>query len=127
MKKEKKRTYNDIINDLENIIKKLNAKNIPLENSIKLYEEGIKISNEAEKELLQIEKNIHKTKKPKKNSLKKINIEKSFDEIESIIEMLEDEDIDIEKAAKYHAEALDIIFEVESYLIKAKSIIKKYE
>ena len=66
MKKEKKRTYNDIINDLENIIKKLSAKNIPLENSIKLYEEGIKISNEAEKELLQIEKNIHKTKKPKK-------------------------------------------------------------
>ena len=47
MKKDKKRTYENIIEDLEIIISKLNSAEIPLENSIKLYEEGIKLSNEA--------------------------------------------------------------------------------
>jgi exonuclease VII small subunit len=48
----------------------------------KLYEEGVKLSNEADKELLTIEKNIKNLKKVKK-IIKKINIEKSFDEIEN--------------------------------------------
>ena len=66
MKKDKKRTYENIIEDLEIIISKLNSAEIPLENSIKLYEEGIKLSNEADKELLNVEKNIEKQKKQKK-------------------------------------------------------------
>ena len=57
MKKEKKRTYDNIVGELEIIISKLNSVNIPIENSIKLYEEGVKLSNEADKELLTIEKN----------------------------------------------------------------------
>ena len=127
MKKDKKRTYENIIEDLEIIISKLNSAEIALENSIKLYEEGIKLSNEADKELLNVEKNIEKQKKAKKNINKKINIEKSFEEIEKIIENLNDEDISIATAQANYDDALEIIYNIESYLKKAKIIIKKYE
>jgi len=127
MKKDKKRTYENIIEDLEIIISKLNSAEIPLENSIKLYEEGIKLSNEADKELLNVEKNIEKQKKAKKNINNKINIEKSFEEIEIIIENLNDEDISIATAQANYDDALEIIYNIESYLKKAKIIIKKYE
>ena len=127
MKKEKNKTYEGIIEELENIISKLNSANIPIENSIKLYEEGIKLSNEADKELLTIEKNIQKIKKTKVNNVKSIDIEKSFIEIEEIIENLEDDKISINEAERSYKKALSIIFSVESYLKKAKSEIKKYE
>ena len=127
MKKEKNKTYEGIIEELENIISKLNSVNIPIENSIKLYEEGIKLSNEADKELLTIEKNIQKIKKTKVNNVKSIDIEKSFIEIEEIIENLEDDNISINEAERSYKKALSIIFSVESYLKKAKSEIKKYE
>ncbi|MAZ79328.1 MAG: exodeoxyribonuclease VII small subunit [Gammaproteobacteria bacterium] len=127
MKKEKNKTYEGIIEELENIISKLNSANIPIENSIKLYEEGIKLSNEADKELLTIEKNIQKIKKTKVNNVKSIDIEKSFIEIEEIIENLEDDNISINEAERSYKKALSIIFSVESYLKKAKSEIKKYE
>jgi exodeoxyribonuclease VII small subunit len=127
MKKEKNKTYEGIIEELENVISKLNSANIPIENSIKLYEEGIKLSNEADKELLTIEKNIQKIKKTKVNNVKSIDIEKSFIEIEEIIENLEDDNISINEAERSYKKALSIIFSVESYLKKAKSEIKKYE
>ena len=118
MKKEKKRTYDSIIKDLEIIVSKLSSKNTPIDKSIIFYEEGVKLSNEAEKELIRIEKSIEKLKKQKKNLTKKINIEKSFEEVENIIENLEDEDINIEKAENYYKNALDIICNIEAYLKK---------
>ena len=127
MKKEKTRTYADIVTELELIISKLNSSDIPIEKSLKLYEEGVKLSNEADKELLTVEKNINSFKKSKKNNYNEMNIEKSFDKIESIIENLDNEDISINDAEYYYKEALDIIFNIESYLKKAKSKIKKYE
>ena len=127
MKKEKKRTYKNIIEELEIIISKLDSSKIPIENSIRLYEEGVKLSNEADKELLAIEKNIEKIKKTKINDVNNIDIEKSFIEIEEIIENLDNEDIDIGEAENYYKKALSIIFSIESYLKKAKSAIKKYE
>ena len=127
MKKEKNKTYESIVEKLENIISKLNSSNIPIENSIKLYEDGVRLSNEADKELLAIEKNIQKIKKVKVNDTKSIDIEKSFIEIEKIIENLDDEEISINEAESYYKKALLIIFSIESYLKKAKSEIKKYE
>lgn len=127
MKKEKTRTYADIVTELELVISKLNSSDIPIEKSLKLYEEGVKLSNEADKELLTVEKNINSFKKSKKNNYNEINIEKSFDKIESIIENLDNEEISINDAEYYYKEALDIIFNIESYLKKAKSKIKKYE
>jgi hypothetical protein len=49
----------------------------------------VKLTNEADKELLTVEKNINSFKKSKKNNYNEINIEKSFDKIESIIESLD--------------------------------------
>jgi len=127
MKIDKKRTYENILEDLELIISKLNSTDVSLENSIKLYEEGIKLSNEADKELLNLEKYIEKQKKVKKNINNKINIEESFKEIEKIIENLNDENIPIATAQANYDDALEIIYNIESYLKKAKIIIKKYE
>ena len=127
MKKQEKKTYAQIIEELELVISKLNATNIPIENSIQLYEEGINLTNEADKELTLVEKNFDKIKKNKKNQADAINIEKSFDEIEYIIGELEAEDITIEKVQEYYENALQIIFNIESYLKKAKTTIKKYE
>ena len=127
MKKQEKKTYAQIIEELELVISKLNATNIPIENSIQLYEEGINLTNEADKELTLVEKNFDKIKKNKKNQSDTINIEKSFDEIEYIIGELEAEDITIEKVQEYYENALQIIFNIESYLKKAKATIKKYE
>jgi len=127
MKKQEKKTYAQIIEELELVISKLNATNIPIENSIQLYEEGINLTNEADKELTLVEKNFDKIKKNKKNQSDTINIEKSFDEIEYIIGELETEDITIERIQEYYENALQIIFNIESYLKRAKTTIKKYE
>ena len=127
MKKQEKKTYAQIIEELELVISKLNATNIPIENSIQLYEEGINLANEADKELTFVEKNFDKIKKNKKNQSDTINIEKSFDEIEYIIGELETEDITIEKIQEYYENALQIIFNIEFYLKRAKTTIKKYE
>ena len=127
MKKQEKKTYAKIIGELELVISKLNTANIPIENSIQLYEEGINLTNEADKELTSVERNFDKIKKNKKNYSATINIEKSFDEIELIIDELENEDITIEKIQEYYENALQIIFNIESYLKRAKSTIKKYE
>ena len=127
MKKQKKRSYDNIIDDLEKIIEKLNSAKTPIEESINLFEKGIKLSEEADKEILDIEKSVNKNKKIKKGVSEKIDIEKTFKEIEKIIEDIEDQDISIEKATQYYLSALDKISGIESYLKKAKSVIKKYE
>ena len=127
MKKQSKRNYKEIINDLEKIIEKLNSTSTPIEESINLFEKGVKLSEEADKELVMIEKNIQKKIKTKKSHTENIDIEKTFKEIEKIIEDIEDQDISIEKASEYYQNALNKISSIESYLKKAKSTIKKYE
>tara|TARA_B100001093_G_scaffold252225_1_gene241454 strand:+ start:72 stop:458 length:387 start_codon:yes stop_codon:yes gene_type:complete len=127
MKKENKRKYTKIIKELDVIISKINSPNIPIDKSIKLYEEGIKLSDQADKELSLIENSIDKYKNTNKSQNKKIDIENSFREIEILIENLEDENLKIDDAEIKYKKALDIIYDIESYLKKAKSTIEKYE
>ena len=127
MKKENKKKYTTIIKELDLIISKINSPDIPIDKSIKLYEEGVKLSDQADKELGFIENNIDKYKNAKKSQIKKIDIENSFDEIEILIENLEDENLKIDDAEIKYKKALDIIYDIESYLKKAKSTIEKYE
>ena len=127
MKKENKRKYTTIIKELDLIISKINSPDIPIDKSIKLYEEGVKLSDQADKELSIIENNIDKYKNVKKSQIKKIDIENSFKEIEILIENLEDENLKIDDAEIKYKKALDIIYDIESYLKKAKSTIEKYE
>ena len=86
MKKQKKRKYDNILSDLDKVISKLNSVNTPIEESIKLFEEGVKLSDEAEKEILEVEKSIEKIKKIKISEVGKIDIEKSLNEVDVIIE-----------------------------------------
>ena len=127
MKKENKKKYTTIIKELDLIISKINSPNIPIDKSIKLYEKGVKLSDQADKELSFIENNIDKYKNAKKSQIKKIDIENSFKEIEILIENLEDENLKIDDAEIKYKKALDIINDIESYLKKAKSTIEKYE
>ena len=127
MKKENKRKYTTIIKELDLIISKINSPDIPIDKSIKLYEEGVKLSDQADRELSLIENSIDKYKPIKKPKIKKIDIENSFREIEILIENLEDENLKIDDAEIKYKKALDIIRDIESYLKKAKSVIEKYE
>ena len=127
MKKENKKKYTTIIKELDLIISKINSPDIPIDKSIKLYEEGVKLSEQADKELGLIENGINKYKNTKKSQIKKIDIENSFKEIEIFIENLEDENLKIDDAESNYKKALDIIYDIESYLKKAKSTIEKYE
>ena len=127
MRKEVKKKYTEIIKELHLIISKLDSSDIPIEQSIKLHEKGVELSKEAEKELNSIENNIDKYKPNKKIQVKNINIEKSFHEIENLIKKLEKENIKIIDAENNYKKALEIIFNIESYLKKAKSKVEKYE
>ena len=127
MRKEVKKKYTEIIKELDLIISKLDSSDVPIEQSIKLHEKGVELSKEAEKELNSIENNIDKYKPNKRIQVKNINIEKSFHEIENLIKKLESEDIKIIDAENNYKKALEIIFNIESYLKKAKSKVEKYE
>tara|TARA_S200000501_G_scaffold360356_1_gene387329 strand:+ start:610 stop:996 length:387 start_codon:yes stop_codon:yes gene_type:complete len=127
MRKEVKKKYTEIIKELDSIISKLNSSDIPIEQSIKLYEKGVELSKEADKELGSIENSIDNYKINKKVQIKNINIEKSFQEIEDLIEKLESENIKIIDAENNYKKALAIIFNIETYLKKAKSKVEKYE
>ncbi|MFL2549500.1 MAG: exodeoxyribonuclease VII small subunit [Gammaproteobacteria bacterium] len=127
MRKEVKKKYTEIIKELDLIISKLDSSDIPIEQSIKLHEKGVELSKEAEKELNSIENNIDKYKPNKRIQVKNINIEKSFHEIENLIKKLESENIKIIDAENNYKKALEIIFNIESYLKKAKSKVEKYE
>ena len=127
MKKENKRKYSAIIKELDSIISRISSPDIPIDKSIKLYEEGVKLSNQADKELGLIENGIDKYKNTNKSQIKKIDIEKSFREIEILIDNLEDENLKIDDAEIKYKKALDIIYDIESYLKKAKLTIEKYE
>ena len=127
MKKENKKKYATIIKELDEIISKISSPDIPIDKSIKLYEEGVKLSEQADKELILIENGINKYKNTRKSQIKKIDIENSFKEIEIFIENLEDENLKIDDAESNYKKALDIIYDIESYLKKAKSTIEKYE
>ena len=106
MRKEVKKKYTEIIKELDSIISKLNSSDIPIEQSIKLYEKGVELSKEADKELGSIENSIDNYKINKKVQIKNIKI------------------IDAENNYK---KALAIIFNIETYLKKAKSKVEKYE
>lgn len=127
MQKDVKKKYTEIIKELDLIISKLDSPDIPIEQSIKLHEKGVELSKEADKVLSSIENNIDKYKPNKKIQVKSINIEKSFHEIENLIKKLESENIKIIDAENNYKKALEIIFDIESYLKKAKSKVEKYE
>jgi exodeoxyribonuclease VII small subunit len=50
--------FEDAMNKLENIIKKFETEEVDLDDSVKLFEEGMKLSAECSKKLDEVEKTI---------------------------------------------------------------------
>tara|TARA_B100000579_G_scaffold111733_1_gene89353 strand:- start:406 stop:627 length:222 start_codon:yes stop_codon:yes gene_type:complete len=62
MSKEKENNFESNLNKLERIVDKLESGDIGLEESVKLYEEGMKIKKICDKKLRDIEMQIKKIK-----------------------------------------------------------------
>ena len=60
MSKEKENSFEKNLQNLENIVDKLESGEIGLEDSVKLYEEGMQIKKICEKKLKDIEMQIKK-------------------------------------------------------------------
>jgi len=52
------KTFEHSLNDLETIVKKLEDGDLPLEESLKLFEEGVKLSRECRERLTSAERRI---------------------------------------------------------------------
>ena len=53
-----KKTFEDSINELEEIVEKLEKGDCPLDEAVKLFEKGVKLSNECHKTLNEAEQKI---------------------------------------------------------------------
>lgn len=58
MKKENDLNFEETMQELENIVKELEEGKLNLDDSIKKFEQGIKLSNSASKYLEEVEKKI---------------------------------------------------------------------
>ena len=74
MKKKKSKVFEDYIEDLNKIVKKMEFDNRNLEDMIKSYEDGMKLINICSNELVEVEKRV------------KVLIEKNNKIIEKYIE-----------------------------------------
>lgn len=55
---EKKKSFESSLQDLEKIVRKLEDGDLPLEDSLKLFEDGVRLSRECQERLNQAERRI---------------------------------------------------------------------
>jgi len=55
---EKKQTFETALKELERIVRRLEEGDLPLEDSLKLFEDGVKLSRECQERLNQAERRI---------------------------------------------------------------------
>jgi exodeoxyribonuclease VII small subunit len=55
---EKKQTFETSLRELERIVEKLEEGDLPLEDSLKLFEDGVRLSRECQERLNQAERRI---------------------------------------------------------------------
>lgn len=55
---EKKKTFEASLQDLEKIVRRLEDGDLPLEDSLKLFEDGVRLSRECQERLNQAERRI---------------------------------------------------------------------
>ena len=55
---EKKQTFETSLKELERIVRRLEDGDLPLEDSLKLFEDGVKLSRECQERLNQAERRI---------------------------------------------------------------------
>ncbi len=75
---EKKQTFETSLKELEKIVRRLEEGDLPLEDSLKLFEDGVKLSRECQERLNQAERRIEVLLKDE-NGNPKLEIIKSED------------------------------------------------
>ena len=75
MQKKKSKVFEDYIEDLNEIVKKMESDNMNLEDMIKSYEDGMKLINVCSNELVEAEKRV-KVLIEKNNKIIEKDIEK---------------------------------------------------
>lgn len=61
---ESKMNFDEALQQLEQVVRQLEAGNLPLERSIELYKQGMSLSNECHQKLQQIEVEVAKLVDP---------------------------------------------------------------
>ena len=75
---DKKQTFETSLKELERIVRRLEEGDLPLEDSLKLFEDGVKLSRECQERLNQAERRIEVLLKDE-NGNPKLEIVKSED------------------------------------------------
>ena len=75
---DKKQTFETSLKELERIVRRLEEGDLPLEDSLKLFEDGVKLSRECQERLNQAERRIEVLLKDE-NGNPKLEIIKSED------------------------------------------------
>jgi exodeoxyribonuclease VII small subunit len=68
--KNNKKTFEEKLKRLQEIVRILENENTPLEESIKLFEEGVEISKELNEKLIEVKGKIEVIKKDAENKIK---------------------------------------------------------
>jgi len=74
------RTFEESLNELERIVKQLENGDLPLEESLKLFEEGVKLSRSCRERLTLAEKRIEVLMKDNNGDIRIDNLELDNDE-----------------------------------------------
>lgn len=69
---EKQPSFEEALQQLENVVKKLESPNLPLEESIKLFEEGMRLSGICSEKLEQAQMKIELLQKQASGEMKKV-------------------------------------------------------
>jgi exodeoxyribonuclease VII small subunit len=69
------RSFETLLGDLEKIVAKLEAGDLPLEKSLELFEQGIKLSRECRERLTKAERRIEVLMKDSNGDLKTVDLE----------------------------------------------------
>ena len=72
---KKEKTFEDALNQLEGIVKKLEKPDLPLEESIKLFEEGMSLSKICSEKLDQAQQRVEILQKEASGSMKAVPFE----------------------------------------------------
>ena len=77
---EEKIDFEKLFKELENIVEKMESGNLPLQESLKLFERGMEISKTLKKELDSIEHKVEILLKDEEGNLKKEEFKREVEE-----------------------------------------------
>ena len=115
------------ISRIEEIANKVENNDLQIDEMSKLYQEGMNLILNSEKELKKIEKNIKEIKSKNFNEETKVNIKNNIKEIEKIHEKFLNEDLNVDIVVDLYKKAIKLIKESERILEISEKNFKIFE